>query len=133
LVCAGCGEREASVYASVRSAQIRVDSSRLSDLAEVKVAAQFYRDHDGIVLHGGWLTGDDGALVARLGLTLPKVVPNAMPNATIDETELVNQSVTNGSLVALCDLQLDIGVTVSGVRDRERTMSLGFPVKVRCD
>ena len=124
LVCS-CVEREASVFASVRSAQIHVDSAHLSDLATVKISAQFYSEHDGVVLHGGWLTGDDGALVARLGLALPKVVSG--------ETELLNQSVTNGSLISLCDLQLDVGVTVSGVHDRERSMSLGFPVKIHCD
>src|SRR5262245_45991515 len=88
LLCA-CGEREASVYATVRSASGRVDPAHLGDLALVKVTADFYVRHDDrIVLLGGWLTGDDGVLVKYLGLALPKT-----------GEELVNQSVTNGSLI----------------------------------
>jgi hypothetical protein len=122
LLCA-CGEREASVFAFVRSAEVHVDRSHLGDLADLKVTAEFYVRHDDrVVLHGGWLAGDDGAFVAQLGLALPKV-----------GDQLVNQWVSNGSLVGLCDLQLDVGVTVSGVQDRVRTMSPGFPVKIRCD
>jgi hypothetical protein len=121
-LCA-CGGREASVFAFVRSAEVQVDRSRLSDLADVKVTAQLYVRHDDRpVLYGGWLAGDDGAFVAQLGLALPKV-----------GDELVNQSVTNGSLIGLCDLQLDLGLTVSGVYDRQRSHSLGYPVKIRCD
>jgi hypothetical protein len=40
---------------------------------------------------------------------------------------------TNGALVGLCDLQLDLGLTASGVQHRERTRSLGYPVKIECD
>ena len=119
LVCA-CGEHEGSVYASIRSAAIQVDPSRLGDLADVKIVAEYYTRNDRVVLHGGWLA-DEETLVAKLGLALPK-----------SGGELVNQSVTNGSLVGLCDLQLDVGVTVSGVQDRARTVSAGYPVKIRC-
>jgi hypothetical protein len=120
LVCA-CGGREASVFASVRSAAIHVDTTKLNDLADVKIAIDWFTRDDHLVLHGGWLA-DEQTLVAQLGLQLPKT-----------GDELVNQSVTNGSLVGLCDLQLDVGVTVSGVRDRLRTTSLGYPVKIFCD
>ena len=122
LVCA-CGGREASVFATVRSAAIHVDKSSLNELADLRIAADYYiRGDDRVVLHGGWLAADDGKRVAELGLALPKT-----------GDELVNQSVTNGSLVGLCDLQLDVGVTVSGLYDRVRVPSLGYPVKIFCD
>jgi hypothetical protein len=132
VVCA-CTGREASVYAHLLSATVRVDRSQLNEAAEVGARARFYAVHersDQVVLHGGWLNGDSGTVVAQLGLALPK--PLFVGPGESTESDLVNRSVTNGSLVGLCDLQLDLGLTVSGARDPDRSLSLGFPVKIEC-
>jgi len=131
----GGGGGSASVLADVSAAQVRVSMAKPAELAEVRVTAHFDMLHgraDQVTLHRGWLVGDDGAYVTALALELPPgpIWLDRMRSSA--EVQLVNAAVTNAELTDYCDLQLNLGLTVSGVSDPVKTLSLGFPVKIAC-
>ena|SRR5579859_4284389 len=136
LVLAACDAGGSVIYANVTAASVRVSAAQPSALADLRVSARFdvLPGHsDEISLHGGWLDGDSGAFVAPLALVLPTGTPIKLDSANSSaESDLVNDSVTNAAFTGLCDLQLNLGLTVSGVTNTTRSTSLGFPVRIDC-